>query len=161
MSKASISMGALCIDAGNAGRLADFYARLLGWEKFHDADGWAAIRSSDGAQLLSFQTVEDYTPPVWPWEAGKQAQMMHLDLNADDVNAAVEFALSCGATVADTQYFGDIAKTDAGPRGPSVLPLSHGVTPLSETVTPPAQTGRCGAVSALRDPLIGTLSITY
>lgn len=118
MSKTSpVSMGAVCIDSDDSSRLADFYAKLLSWEKFFDSEDGAAIRSPDGKQIIGFQTVEDYVPPVWPWEAGKQGQMMHLDLNAADVNAAAEFALECGASMASEQYYGDVAKTMIDPAG--------------------------------------------
>ena len=109
-------MGAVTIDSEDARRLADFYAKLLGWEKFYESDEYAAIQSPDKAQILGFQTDDDYSPPVWPWEAGKQGQMMHLDMNAEDVDAAVAFALECGATVAGTQYY-DAAKVMLDPAG--------------------------------------------
>lgn len=112
-----ISMGAICIDSDNSSRLADFYAKLLSWEKCYDGDGGAAIRSPDKTQIIGFQTVDDYIPPVWPWEAGKQGQMMHLDLNAEDVNTAAAYALECGASIASVQYYGDAAKTMIDPAG--------------------------------------------
>jgi predicted enzyme related to lactoylglutathione lyase len=116
MNTSPISMGAVCIDSDNASRLADFYAKLLGWEKFYDNDGGAAIRSLEG-HIIGFQTVDDYIPPVWPWETGKQSQMMHLDLSADDIAKATAFALECGATVASVQYYEDFAKTMLDPSG--------------------------------------------
>ena len=111
-----VSMGAVCIDSENAGRLADFYAKLLNWKKIDDKDGWAAISSPDGTHVIGFQTVDGYLPPVWPWETGKQAQMMHLDFNVENVDAAVSFAQECGAKIADTQYF-ETAKTMIDPAG--------------------------------------------
>jgi hypothetical protein len=112
-----ITMGAVCIDSGDSRLLASFYARLLGWEVFYEGDDGAAIRSVDKSQIIGFQTVDKYVQPVWPWEEGKQGQMMHLDLNAENVNQAVAFALECGATVAGTQYYGDMAKTMLDPAG--------------------------------------------
>jgi predicted enzyme related to lactoylglutathione lyase len=115
-STSPISMGAICIDSDNSSRLADFYAKLLGWKKFFDSEDGAAIRSPEG-QIIGFQTVDDYIPPVWPWEAGRQGQMMHLDLNAENVDQAAAFAMECGATMAGTQYYGDVAKTMMDPAG--------------------------------------------
>jgi hypothetical protein len=117
MSGGLISMGAVCIDSGDSRGLAAFYARLLDWEVFYESGEGAAIRSPDGKQIVGFQTVDGYVPPVWPWENGKQAQMMHLDLNAEDVAAAAAYALKCGATTASVQYYGDVAKTMLDPAG--------------------------------------------
>lgn len=109
-------MGAVCLDSDNAGGLADFYEKLLNWKKVHDADEWAAISSPDGIHTIFFQTVDDYVPPVWPWETGKQAQMMHLDFHVNDLDSAVQYAQECGAVIASTQYF-DTAKTMIDPSG--------------------------------------------
>ena len=117
MSSGLIQYGAATIDADNAGRLADFYAKLLGWEKFYESEEYAAIQSSDKTQILGFQTAEGYIPPVWPWEDGKQAQMMHLDFVTEDVPAAVAHALSCGAAVASTQFYDGMAKVMIDPAG--------------------------------------------
>ena len=111
-----ISMGAPCIDCDNAGGLADFYAELLGWNKVWEKGGWAAVSSPDGVYTIGFQAVENYVPPVWPWEDGKQAQMMHMDFTVGDLAAAVRHALNCGASVAGVQYF-DTAKTMIDPAG--------------------------------------------
>lgn len=95
----------LVIDCEDAGVMADFYNRLLGWEKTHPyANGWAALTSPSGS-VLAFQEVEGYEPPVWPWEGDKQAQMLHFDLCVDDLEEAVLYAVQCGARIADTQYY--------------------------------------------------------
>ncbi len=120
-----ISMGSICIDSGNSSALADFYAKLLNWVKFYDGEEWAAIQSPDKSQTIGFQTVEDYMPPVWPWETGKQTQMMHLDLNVPDLDKAVSYALACGASLASTQYNKDAYRTMIDPAGhPFCLCLS-------------------------------------
>lgn len=95
----------IVIDCQNAGVLADFYSKLLGWEWTHPrANGWAAITSPAG-MVMAFQEVENYTPPTWPWEAGKQGQMIHFDFYVENLDAAVAFAIECGAKLAETQYF--------------------------------------------------------
>lgn len=115
-SAVQIFMGGITIDCGNAGDLADFYARLLSWEKFYSSEEYAAVRSPDGTHILGFQTDEGYAPPVWPWETGKQGQMMHLDLSTTDVDAAVAHALSCGAALAPIQFY-DAGKVLLDPAG--------------------------------------------
>ncbi len=103
--KLSIQKINLVIDCADAGILADFYNKLLGWEWTHPhTNGWAAVTSPDGT-VIAFQEVEDYQPPVWPHQKGKQGQMLHLDIYVENLEEAVQFAIECGAKVADEQYF--------------------------------------------------------
>ena len=55
--------------------------------------------------VIAFQEIEEYEPPVWPWQAGKQGQMLHLDFYVDNLEEAVRHALSLGARLAGEQYF--------------------------------------------------------
>ena len=101
----SIKKFNIVVDCGDAGVMADFYSRLLGWEWTHpQAGGWAAITSPDGL-VIAFQEIEGYEPPVWPWQPGKQGQMLHLDLWVDELEEGVRHAVECGAREAETQYF--------------------------------------------------------
>ncbi len=95
----------LVIDCDDAGILAEFYSKLLGWEWTHpQANGWAAITSPVGF-VIAFQEVENYQSPVWPWQPGKQGQMQHLDFYVDNLEDAVQYAIGLGAKLADEQYF--------------------------------------------------------
>jgi catechol 2,3-dioxygenase-like lactoylglutathione lyase family enzyme len=95
----------IVIDCKDAGVQAEFYAKLLSWELTRPrANGWAAITSPTGT-VMAFQETEEYCPPVWPWQPGKQGQMMHLDFYVDNLDEAVEYALELGAKLADEQYF--------------------------------------------------------
>jgi hypothetical protein len=88
------------LDCPDPGALATFYAALLDW-KAEITDGWADIRSPDGGQCISFQLVQDFTPPQWP---GQQVpQQMHLDVIVDDLDAGEEAVLGLGATKHDYQ----------------------------------------------------------
>ncbi len=98
------SMIGIAFDCLNANELANFYAELLGLEKTISSDAWAGINTPQGV-LLVFQTVENYVPPVWPWKEGEQQQMAHIDFKVDDLPAAVEHALKCGAKKAEEQYY--------------------------------------------------------
>lgn len=91
-------------DCKDACALAMFYKELLGWKEYYSGDGWAALRSPQG-WVLSFQEIEEYVKPVWPWAEGKQQQMAHLDFYADDLENTVKYAESCGAKKSDIQYF--------------------------------------------------------
>ena len=92
------------LDCKDADALADFYVQLLGLEKTLSGGGWAGIHTPQGI-ILAFQTVENYVPPVWPWEDGKQQQMAHIDFKVDDLENAVAHAIRCGATKAKEQFF--------------------------------------------------------
>lgn len=106
----------IVMDCSDAGIMAEFYSKLLGWEyNYARANGWAAITSPTG-QVIAFQELEDYEPPVWPWQKGKQAQMLHLDLVVDNMDEGVNYALECGARLADEQYYDD-SRTMLDPAG--------------------------------------------
>lgn len=92
------------LDCKDADALADFYVKLLGWEKTLSGGGWAGIHSPQGI-ILAFQTVEEYVPPVWPWKQGEQQQMAHIDFKVDNLPEAVEHAIQCGARKAEEQFF--------------------------------------------------------
>lgn len=105
----------VAFDCQNADALADFYAELTGWKKEIAGEEFAALRTPEGI-LLVFQTVEEYTPPVWPWKAGAQQQMAHIDYKVEDLEGAVAHALRCGATRAEVQYY-DTSTTLLDPAG--------------------------------------------
>jgi catechol 2,3-dioxygenase-like lactoylglutathione lyase family enzyme len=98
------------LDAPDARDLAHFYARLLGWQVVDDdEDGWVTVaESSDAATYLGFQTSPQYQPPVWPPRVGAQQQMLHLDLEVDDLERTVAEALADGATMAEVQPQPDV-----------------------------------------------------
>jgi len=98
------SMIGITFDCPNANELASFYVSLSGWKQEISSDEWAGIRTPQG-MLLVFQTVENYVPPVWPWENGKQQQMVHIDFYVDNLDEAVAYALGCGAKRSEVQYY--------------------------------------------------------
>ena len=92
------------LDAPDGIALAHFYARLLGWQVFHEHNGGAAVApSEDAGYNLAFETEPLYTRPVWPTVEGKPQMSMHLDIEVDDLEQAVSFALECGAELASYQ----------------------------------------------------------
>ena len=82
----------ISLDCSDAQKLADFYRGLLGGRQL-----WAK-ESSVGVEVpgtvLVAQMVDNYVAPVWPGTS-----VVHLDLTADDLDAAVAQALALGATV--------------------------------------------------------------
>jgi catechol 2,3-dioxygenase-like lactoylglutathione lyase family enzyme len=88
--------------------LARFYQRLLGWPLRDDGPEWAALRPADGGTGLSFQIERDRVPPVWPAGPGDPRMQLHLDIEVDDLDAAVGLAVEAGATVAEFQPQDDV-----------------------------------------------------
>lgn len=91
------------LDCPDARALARFYADLLGWTVEKDEPDWATVAPPGGVAYLGFQTSPEYVEPVWPPAEGQQQMMMHLDVEVDDLGAAVEDAVAAGARVADFQ----------------------------------------------------------
>lgn len=87
------------LDAPDGRQLAEFYARLLGWE----LTGSSVAPSADAGYFLGFQTEPRYVRPVWPAEPGQPQMAMHLEIEVDDLEEAVAHAVEAGAEVAAFQ----------------------------------------------------------
>lgn len=97
------------LDAPDARELAHFYQRLLGWTIFHESDDWVDLApSEDAGYNLAFATEPHYVRPVWPTEEGKPQMMLHLDIEVDDIDAALAHAIEAGAELADHQPQGNV-----------------------------------------------------
>lgn len=85
--------------------LSSFYAQLLNWEKGYVADDFVIIGAGSGADI-GFQRNEDYLPPVWPDEPGKQQMMAHIDIAVPraQMNEWRDYAISLGARKTEFQY---------------------------------------------------------
>jgi predicted enzyme related to lactoylglutathione lyase len=92
------SFPSIVIDCPDPGALATFYGALLDWKVDVSSD-WADIRSD--SHCISFQQVQDYTPPRWP--AQDVPQQMHIDVSVADLDAAEAAVLDLGATKAEYQ----------------------------------------------------------
>ena len=99
----SLRLETVNIDCSDAGAMAEFYGRLLGWEITYRDWDFIHMRDPRGGTGLSFQELKDYRPPVWPEEPEGQDKMIHLDMGVDDLDAAVAHALASGARVAEYQ----------------------------------------------------------
>jgi catechol 2,3-dioxygenase-like lactoylglutathione lyase family enzyme len=88
--------------------LAAFYGGLLGWPVGTDEPTWVTLRPDGGGAGLSFQLAEGYVRPTWPPVDGAQQMSAHLDIEANDLEAAVAHAVAAGATVADFQPQDDV-----------------------------------------------------
>ena len=107
-----MELGAIVIDSNNSEELAGFYQKLLGWtveRQFLEGEKWIILKSADGTGTpLVFQEISDYQSPKWPPADGLQQQMLHLDfyIKADDLDSEIQHAISCGATMSETQLSG-------------------------------------------------------
>lgn len=106
--KPAIALDAVVLECPDAESLADFYLRMLGWQRHYGEPGeWVDIQSPDGGVKIAFQQNDAYEPPTWPDEPGKQQQMAHLDFavaDAEALTAAVRHAQQCGAVRARVQH---------------------------------------------------------
>lgn len=100
------------IDCPDPMALATFYGTMLGW-KIEGQSDWVEIRADYG-QCISFQQVEDYTPPEWP--AQQVPQQMHLDVVVDDLDAGEKAVLQLGASKHEHQP-GDTFRVFLDPAG--------------------------------------------
>jgi catechol 2,3-dioxygenase-like lactoylglutathione lyase family enzyme len=99
----SFRVQTVCIDCSDAQAMADFYGRLLGWDVTVSEPGWVLMQDPAGGTGLSFQAEAAYRAPTWPEQASGQDKMLHLDIMVDDLDAAVEHAVECGARLAEHQ----------------------------------------------------------
>ncbi|TDC99549.1 VOC family protein [Nonomuraea deserti] len=99
--------------------LARFYAQLLGLQVVEDEGpgpdepeeaGWLLLRppAGESGPAVGFEYERSYVRPVWPSEPGAQNASQHLDIKVDDLSAAVEWALACGAVEAAYQPQEDV-----------------------------------------------------
>ena len=98
----SLYWGAV-LDAPDPQELARFYARLLDWPIHDDTPTWATIKPDDGVAYIGFHASPTYVRPTWPPVEGQQQMMLHLDVETDDLEAAVAHAVEMGATPAAHQ----------------------------------------------------------
>jgi catechol 2,3-dioxygenase-like lactoylglutathione lyase family enzyme len=105
-----IALVAVTLDSSDFRKLADFYVKLLEGKIVNEFDGHGVAVGIPGTDIqLNFQNADDYQPPVWPEEPGKQQQMEHLDLMADNLDEAVNRAIELGAKKASPQFIPEIA----------------------------------------------------
>jgi catechol 2,3-dioxygenase-like lactoylglutathione lyase family enzyme len=98
-----MTLAATVLDAPDPRALARFYQQLFGWPIVDDGPDWVTLRPPGGGPGLSFQLEELYERPTWPADRGRQQMMLHLDIEVEDLDAAVAHALGAGATLAEFQ----------------------------------------------------------
>jgi predicted enzyme related to lactoylglutathione lyase len=104
----TLTFTSVVLDAPDPPALGAFYGRLLGWPVNAEDPTWVTVRPAGGATGLSIQLEERFVPPVWPAGDGDQQMQLHLDLEVDDLDAALEHALEAGATLPEFQPQDDV-----------------------------------------------------
>lgn len=101
-------MYSFTVDCKEPYELAKFYAKLLNWEIPYHNEEYACIGAPGIEQGvypgITFQRNTEYIPPVWPEKPEAQQQMAHLDFAVNDLKKAVQYAIQCGATIAEEQF---------------------------------------------------------
>ena len=113
----NIKLHGIVIDVPNMEKTPAFYEKLLGWKRLFEDDEWTQIGDESGTHSVGFQADLDYVAPSWPEATEGHGQMMHLDFLVDDLDKAVERALSLGAAKAKAQFMGDHGMTLLDPDG--------------------------------------------
>jgi catechol-2,3-dioxygenase len=122
----TIRLSAVTLDCPDAGRLAAFYADVIGGRVTNLGGQWASVQGPNGR--IDFQTVPGYTPPTWPDPTS--SIMMHLDFLVEDRAAAEARVLAAGATKYDYQPISNQCYVYADPAGhPFCLTTWDGVQP--------------------------------
>ena len=107
--KPRTSLTSTVLDSPDPRALAAFYHQLLdGWTLNDAEEDWVTLRMPDGRPGLSFQLESQYARPTWPAGPGDQQMQMHLDIQVDNLEAAVAHAVSLGATVQEYQPQRDV-----------------------------------------------------
>jgi catechol 2,3-dioxygenase-like lactoylglutathione lyase family enzyme len=109
---------AITIGTSRPHDLAHFYARLLDLPVTADdpavpgdpiRGGWAQVKPPGGAGMtLNFEYERYFTRPTWPSTEDSQNPTQHLDIQVDDLEASVSWAISLGATLAEFQPQDDV-----------------------------------------------------
>lgn len=93
------SSGFVTLDCSDPEELGRFWASMLGGEVVFARGGTVGVRTP--WTWIACVRIDDHRPPTWP--DGAVPKQVHLDLDVDDLDAAVAEAESCGAVPAPFQ----------------------------------------------------------
>ena len=91
-------LGVVVLDCPDPHALAGFYAEVLGGTVETDGEDWVDLTTPDG-RALAFQASPGHAAPEWP--AYDHSQQVHLDLTAEDLDAAEAGVVALGAKPLD------------------------------------------------------------
>ena len=101
-------LSTVVLGAPDPRRLAGFYQQLLGWPFGAEEDDWVTLRHPEWPISLGFQLETDHVPPQWPASGDQQQMQVHLDIEVDDLDAAINHAETLGAHQAEFQPQSDV-----------------------------------------------------
>ncbi|MFN2319561.1 MAG: GNAT family N-acetyltransferase [Dermatophilaceae bacterium] len=108
----TLEVTTVTLGARDLPRLVRFYGDLLGREVPEAAElageDWVAVRDDDGGITLAVQLEREQERVTWPAGPGEQHLQVHLEIRVDDLERALEHALTCGATLAEHQPQEDV-----------------------------------------------------
>ncbi|MEN3307759.1 MAG: hypothetical protein V7603_3961 [Micromonosporaceae bacterium] len=93
----------LVLETPDPRALAAFYTQLLEWPVVEYEPDHAIIKPPQDSVYVVFHLTPDFVPPVWPGTPDQQRMTMHLDVEVEDLEAAVVDAVALGARVAEFQ----------------------------------------------------------
>ena len=96
------------LEAPDPRGLLAFWSEVLGVPIHGVDDTGGTLDFGEGVGSFAVQKAEVYEPPVWPPEPGKQGMQMHIEVEVDDLEAAVAHAIELGATEAAHQPQDDV-----------------------------------------------------
>jgi len=103
-----LKMSSFMMDCKDPHELEKFYAALIKWEIVLFDEEYAVVappETNRGAYpYISFQRNPQYKSPVWPEEPEAQQRMAHIDFAVNDLEKAIQYAIHCGARMADKQF---------------------------------------------------------
>ncbi len=116
MDRPRLQVTSVTIGTDDPHSLASFYRELLGYRMTADDPatgddpGWAQLRPPDGVGFptLNFEGERQFRRPVWPAVSGEQNATQHLDIWVDDLAEATDWAIACGAVLAESQPQDDV-----------------------------------------------------
>ncbi len=113
MNAPRLTLNSITITAPDPRALAEFYGALLGRPVNRSEGplpgepanaGFAQVRAPQGdGPTLNFEYERHWQRPVWPAQPGRTHATQHLDIEVEDLEAAVEHAVRQGATLAEEQ----------------------------------------------------------
>ncbi|MCU1683208.1 MAG: hypothetical protein JWQ81_3947 [Amycolatopsis sp.] len=107
------SLASVTLNCAERAPLVEFWIELLGGKIVYESENGTIVSTGRGA--ISMVRVDGYEPPTWP--GGPTPNHIHLDLAAEDLDAAEAEAVRLGAKVTDEQPNPDLFRVLLDPAG--------------------------------------------
>lgn len=116
MERPRLQLTSITVGTDDPEGLARFYRELLGYRMTANDPatdellGWAQLRPPAGepGPTLNFEGERQFRRPTWPAVSGAQNATQHLDIWVDDLVEATDWAVACGAVLAESPPQDDV-----------------------------------------------------